>query len=697
MNDSNSPPTSRSGRDVSRGGGNNPGGPAGPGDGGPRIPRFRLSSRGWIITIVVVLLFNFIFYLPQLANTTAKGAQTTLSYSTFLAQVRSNSIHDAQIRDTAITGTFKKPYTITVKGKATQYARYSTIIAPELLSSTVALMDRHGTQVTLENTTAPGWVTVIGTALQALPLLFLLGLFFIGSRAARQQQQGVFGFGRSKAKLYTEERPHTTFADVAGVDAAKDELKEIVDFLRDPSVYHRIGARIPKGVLLIGPPGTGKTLLARAVAGEARVAFFSISATEFVEMFVGVGASRVRDLFDRAKQAAPAIIFVDELDAIGGSRGGRGPLAGSNDEREQTLNQLLVSMDGFEPNEAVIILAATNRPDVLDPALLRPGRFDRQVVVDPPDRKGREAILRIHTKQIPLDPKVDLATLAQATPGMSGADLANLANEAALTAARNHRTQVTQHDFEQALDRITLGSVGAPLMNEEERRTVAYHEAGHAIVAFLLPNVDPVQRITITPRGRSLGVTQFLPVDERRNYRRDYLLNRMAVGLGGRSAEEVVFDDITSGAQNDIQMVTSIARTMVTELGMVDEFGPTYLGSGGDALNGGPRNPFDPKDYSDETAAQIDAAVNRLVNEAHTRALAILRDNGPALHAVAAALIQDESLDRVQFTDIVNRHRGPGQPALPVPEGEPTPTGEQPEVVQTPLGGSARTVPDGTA
>lgn len=701
MNDAKSSPPSRPGRDLSRGGGNNlggpggPGGPAGPGDEGPRVPRFRLSSRGWIITIVLVLLFNFIFYLPQLASKTTKGAQTDLTYSTFLSQVRSNNIHDAHIRDNAITGTFKSAYKPKVKGKTTTYVRYATVIAPELLNSTVSLMDRHGTQVTLENTTSPAWVTLLGTVLQALPLLFLLGLFFIGSRAARQQQQGIFGFGRSQAKLYTEERPHTTFSDVAGVDAAKDELKEIVDFLRDPSVYHRIGARIPKGVLLVGPPGTGKTLLARAVAGEARVSFFSISATEFVEMFVGVGASRVRDLFEKAKQAAPAIIFVDELDAIGGSRGGRGPMAGSNDEREQTLNQLLVSMDGFEPNEAVIVLAATNRPDVLDPALLRPGRFDRQVVVDPPDRKGREAILKIHTKQIPLDPKVDLGTLAQGTPGMSGADLANLANEAALTAARNHRTEVTQVDFEQALDRITLGSVGAPLMNEEERRTVAYHEAGHAIVAFLLPNVDPVQRITITPRGRSLGVTQFLPVDERRNYRRDYLLNRMAVGLGGRSAEEVVFDDITSGAQNDIQMVTSIARTMVTELGMVDEFGPTYLGTGGDGVNGASYNPFDPKDYSDQTATHIDAAVNRLVSEAHARALDILRGNRPALDAVAAALIHDESLDRVRFTEIVNQHRGPDQPTLPVPQGEPTPTGEQPEIVEAPLGGATRTIQDG--
>ncbi|HEX6509109.1 MAG TPA: ATP-dependent metallopeptidase FtsH/Yme1/Tma family protein, partial [Chloroflexota bacterium] len=368
-------PVNRTGRDLPRGSGNNnpigPGGPGRPGGpGGQGVPpRFRLSTRGWIITIGLVLLFNFIFYLPQLTTTSTNNPQITLPYSTFIRQVDANTIKDAQITGSSVTGSFKTRY-VDPSTKKT-YTRYTTIIAPELLNSTVSLMNRHGVQVTLENTTAPAWVTILGTVLQALPLLFLLGLFYIGSRAARQQQQGVFGFGRSQAKLYTEERPHTTFADVAGVNAAKAELKEIVDFLRDPSVYHRLGARIPKGVLLVGPPGTGKTLLARAVAGEARVAFFSISATEFVELFVGVGASRVRDLFDRAKQAAPSIIFVDELDAIGGSRGGRGPLSGTNDEREQTLNQLLVSMDGFEPNDAVIVLAATNRPDVLDPALLR--------------------------------------------------------------------------------------------------------------------------------------------------------------------------------------------------------------------------------------------------------------------------------------------------------------------------------------
>ena len=355
-------------------------------------------------------------------------------------------------------------------------------------------------------------------------------------RAVRGQQQGLFGFGQSRARLYSAERPSTTFADVAGVEAAKQELSEVVDFLRDPAKYRKLGARIPKGVLLVGPPGTGKTLLARAVAGEARVPFFSISAAEFVEVFVGVGASRVRDLFERAKAAAPAIVFIDEIDAIGRQRGGGGPLGGgTNDEREQTLNQLLTALDGFEPTQAVIVLAATNRPDVLDPALLRPGRFDRQVTLDPPDRPGREAILKIHTRTIPLAPAVDLAAIAQTTPGMSGADLANLANEAALTAARKGEAQVTARDFEEALDRITLGAPGAALMNEDERRTVAYHEGGHALVAFMLPNVDPVHRVTITPRGRSLGATQFQPIDDRRNYRRDYLLDRLAVGLGGRA------------------------------------------------------------------------------------------------------------------------------------------------------------------
>jgi cell division protease FtsH len=644
------------------------GGQSDPASGGNRAPQPRMSGRQWIVLLGIALLFNIVFYYAQLnSSMKSQPAQTTLNYTTFVSQVQSGHIKDANVQSTEITGDFKSPYVL--KGK--KYGRYSTIITTDLTPTVVSLMQRNGVAVTIGNTATPLWVSLLAIVLQGLPFLLLIGLLYFGSRTAMRQQQGVFGFGQSRAKLYTEDRPTTTFADVAGVEAAKGELREIVDFLRDPSKYHRLGARIPKGVLLVGPPGTGKTLLARAVAGEARVAFFSISATEFVEMFVGVGASRVRDLFDRARQAAPSIIFVDELDAIGGYRGARGPVGGgSNDEREQTLNQLLVSMDGFEPNDAVIVLAATNRPDVLDPALLRPGRFDRQVEVDPPDRQGRAAILRIHTRHIPLAQTVDLDAIARATPGMSGADLANLANEAALAAARKGESQVGPEDFNEALDRVTLGLEGTPLMDEEERRTVAYHEGGHALVAFMLPNVDPVNRITITPRGRSLGVTQFLPVDERRNYRRDYLLNRMAVGLGGRAAEEAVFPDITSGAQNDLQQVTGIARTMVTQFGMADELGPTYFGGSADnALGGRAYNPYEPKEYSEETGHLIDRAVARLVAEAHERAGEIIRTNRAALDAIAAALLQDESLDRDQFTAIAREHGAlpQSQPSLPSP------------------------------
>jgi cell division protease FtsH len=436
----------------------------------------------------------------------------------------------------------------------------------------VDLLNSHKVQISAVNQTPPFWLQALGFLLEALPFLFLLGLFYFGMRAARGQQQGLFGFGQSKAKVYTEERPSTTFADVAGVDAAKAELGEVVDFLRHPAKYQRIGARIPKGVLLLGPPGTG-----------------------------------------------------------------------------------------------------TNRPDVLDPALLRPGRFDRQITVEAPDRRGREAILRVHTRKVPLAAEMDLAALAAATPGMSAADLANLVNEAALGAARCGAAQVTQADFEHALDRITLGVPGSPLMSEEERRTVAYHEGGHALVALMLPNVDPVHRVTITPRGRSLGVTQFRPLDDRRNYRRDYLLNRMAVGLGGRAAEEVACDEIASGAQNDLQHVTEMARTMVMQLGMAEELSPRSFGGAADGpLGGRMPNPFAPQEYSEETARRIDAAIDRLLEEAHERALTVLRDNRATLDAIAAALMRDESLDREELTAIVNAHRAPGQAPLPVPTGPPT-------------------------
>jgi len=656
----------------------------GPNSNGPgnQPPRRRISGRVWLIVTVVVVLLYLPYYLSLLPNNN-KGPVVTIPYSTFITQVNAGAVKSAHLSQTTANGDFKSAYKYT-DGKT--YNSYTTTLAGSPSAPDNALQDllrTHNVEVTGVTDTSPAWLNILGILLNVLPFIFLIGLFYFGTQAARRQQQGIFGFGQSKAKLYTEERPSTTFGDVAGVEAAKNELSEEVDFLRDPTKYQKLGARIPKGVLLVGPPGTGKTLLARAVAGEAHVPFFSISATEFVEVFVGVGASRVRDLFDKAKAAAPAIVFIDEIDAIGRQRGSGGPLGGgTNDEREQTLNQLLVSMDGFEPNQAVIVLAATNRPDVLDQALLRPGRFDRQVQVDPPDRKGREAILKIHTRNIPMSAAIDLEAIAQATPGMSGADLANLANEAALTAARKGQSQVSPRDFEEALDRITLGAPGAALMNEDERRLVAYHEGGHTLVAFMLPNVDPVHRVTITPRGRSLGVTQFRPIDDRRNYRRDYLLDRMAVGLGGRAAEEVSCDDITSGAQNDLQQVTGMARAMVTQLGMSSELGPEYFGgSGDDALNGRGFNPWEPKEYSDETAKRIDDAVARLIDEAHHRALKTLTDNRPMLDAIADALMRDESLDRNQLTAIVNAHRPDGMAPIPIPTGPPTPYPDLPEPV----------------
>jgi cell division protease FtsH len=656
------PPQNGNPRRTGTGGGQGPQGPNRP----PQ--RFQISGRAWIILFAIVLLFNIVFYYGAAQQTmTGTSAQIPLSYSSFIQQVHAANIDKASVNGDDVSGDFKKP--IRFHGKT--YGRFHVTVLSSLDNQIVPNLERNGADVTLETASTPIWLTLLGLLFSALPFILLIGLFYLGSRTAQAQQQGVFGFGRSRAKLYTEERPTTTFADVAGVPAAKSELQEIVDFLKNPDRYRRLGARIPKGALLVGPPGTGKTLLARAVAGEAQVPFLAISATEFVELFVGVGASRVRDLFDEAKKLSPSIVFVDEIDAIGGSRANRSGFSGGNDEREQTLNQLLVSMDGFEPNEAVIVMAATNRADILDPALLRPGRFDREIEVDPPDRAGREAILRIHTRQIPLGSDVNLSAVARGTPGMSGADLANLANEAALGAARSNRSQVTQADFDQALDRITLGSVGSPLLNMDERRTVAYHEAGHALVASYLPDVDPVNRITITPRGRSLGVTQFLPMDDRRNYRRNYLLNRMAVGLGGRAAEELALEDITSGAQNDLQQVTNIARMMVTELGMTDDVGLTYLGGGQDG-SGQAYNPFASRSYSDEWAARIDEAVARLVAEAHERATRTLNSHRDALEAVAAALVQEESLDREQFMTIANAHNSISPPATSS-EGVATP------------------------
>src|SRR2546421_290189 len=462
------------------------------------------------------------------------------------------------------------------------------------------------------------------------------------------QQQGGSGNGTAAYSQFT------SFADVAGADEAKADLREEIDFLREPQRYLAIGAHIPKGVLLVGPPGTGKTLLARAVAGEAGVPFYSASGTGFVELFVGVGASRVRDLFEQAKKNAPCIVFIDEIDAVGRTRSGASAFA-SNDEREQTLEQLLVEMDGFESNQAVVVLAATNRPDVLDPALLRPGRFDRQITVDLPERRGREAILKIHMRNVPLASDVNLEDLARGTPGFSGADLENLVNEAALAAARRESRQVSRQDFENALDKLLLGGKREALMDERQRRTVAYHEGGHALVAAVLPEVDPLYKVTIVPRVRSLGVTQFRPDDDRRNVPRTYLLERLAVALGGRAAEELALGDITTGAQNDLKEASQLARRMVSEWGMGEQTGPVIydLSDGSPSLNQPPLEGHE-RVYSEVTAERLDVEVERLIAQAHQQARSVLSEHREALDRLAQALLQEEVLERDQVLAIVH-------------------------------------------
>jgi cell division protease FtsH len=461
----------------------------------------------------------------------------------------------------------------------------------------------------------------------------------------------ALSFGKARARLISEKHNKITFADVAGVDEAKEELREIIEFLKDPQRFQKLGGKIPKGVLLVGPPGTGKTLLAKAIAGEANVPFFSISGSDFVEMFVGVGASRVRDLFEQGKKHAPCIIFMDEIDAVGRHRGAG--LGGGHDEREQTLNQLLVEMDGFETNEGVILIAATNRPDVLDPALLRPGRFDRQVVVPRPDVKGREEILRVHARRIPLGPDVDLKVLARGTPGFSGADLANLVNEAALLAARHSKKVVEMFDFESAKDKVLMGvERRSMIISEEEKRTIAYHEAGHTLVAHSLPGADPVHKVTIIPRGRALGLTQQLPADDKYNYSRDYLMNRITILLGGRAAEEMVFRQQTTGAGDDLEKATEMARKMVCEWGMSEKLGPLTFGKREEHIFLG-REFARHQDYSEETAVLIDAEVKQIVLDSAARARSILEEQIARLHRLAKALLEHESLDAEEITRVL--------------------------------------------
>jgi cell division protease FtsH len=624
------------------GSGNNPN----PKDNNDR-PRIDIPQWAWIALWLVFLSWVF-FQLSGNTGITGSGQVLDVAYSDLRDEVRRGNVDEVSIGDETVQGRFQESITYPEEGdnRATSDA-FRTIIPPDAHSELITLLDEFNVNFEAERTSLPIALVILG---QWAPLILIIAfIIWMTRRASNQASSGIFGFGQSNAREYKTDFPQVTFEDVAGQDAAKTELEEVVDFLKEPDKYIALGAQIPRGVLLVGPPGTGKTLMARAVAGEANVAFFSLSASEFVEMFVGVGASRVRDLFGKAKKAAPAIIFIDEIDAVGRQRGAG--LGGGNDEREQTLNQMLAEMDGFDRTESVIVMAATNRPDVLDPALLRPGRFDRQVTVGPPDRKGRYEILKIHTRGKPLSNDVDLEALSKATIGFSGADLANLANESALQAARKNHKRITARDFSDAFDRIVLGTEGPPLTNEEERTIVAYHEAGHAIAAALTPGSDPVLKVTIVPRGQALGITATLPEDDRRNYSRQYLINRMIMMLGGRAAEEIVFGEVTTGASNDLQRVTDLARRMVTQFGMSEKLGQVNFGDNesqpflGYSLSQG-------RNYSDQTAFMVDQEVRQIIDEVYQRTVNLMRENKDKLDALAQALLENEVVDQETIREL---------------------------------------------
>ena len=580
-----------------------------------------------VVFVTMVVLFN-IFSKPR-------PAVVEKSYSDFIGAVENNRVVEAEVRGRNLV--WKD-----VDGK--RYKTYS----PEDPDMIKTLREKRVTILAKKEDETPLWQNLL---FSWFPMILLIGLFLFFMRQIQVGGGKALSFGKSRAKVLTKDHHHVTFENVAGIDEAKDELQEIIAFLRDPKKFTKLGGRIPKGVLLIGAPGTGKTLLARAIAGEADVPFFSISGSDFVEMFVGVGASRVRDLFMQGKRNAHCIIFIDEIDAVGRHRGAG--LGGGHDEREQTLNQLLVEMDGFESNEGVILIAATNRPDVLDPALLRPGRFDRQVVVPVPDVKGREEILRVHTKRTPLSDTVDLAVIARGTPGFTGADLENLVNEGALLAARLEKERIEMVDLEQAKDKVLMGvERKSMIISLEERKITAYHEAGHTLVAKMIPGTDPIHKVTIIPRGRALGLTQQLPIDEKHTYPKDYLLDNIAIMMGGRVAEELVLQRQTTGAGNDIERSTEIARKMVCEWGMSDKLGPLTFGQKEEQIFLG-REFAQHRDYSEETARLIDGEVRSIVIRGYERAKEIVQSNIAILHQLANALLDKEVLDSNQIDTIL--------------------------------------------
>jgi len=589
----------------------------------------------WLVLALIILAVFSVFNKQH-------GREPEIVFSEFMTAVERGDVQKVTIQGHNIQGEYKNG------------ERFRTFAPndPELVKS---LRDKKVKIAAKPEEDSPWYMVLL---LNWFPMLLLIGVWIFFMRQMQVGGGKAMSFGKSRAKLLTENQHRVTFSDVAGVDEAKDDLQEIIAFLKDPKKFTKLGGRIPKGCLLVGPPGTGKTLLARAIAGEAGVPFFSISGSDFVEMFVGVGASRVRDLFVQGKKNAPCIIFIDEIDAVGRHRGAG--LGGGHDEREQTLNQLLVEMDGFEANEGVILIAATNRPDVLDPALLRPGRFDRRVVVPRPDVKGREGILQVHTRKVPVGSDVDIGVLARATPGFAGADLENLVNEAALLAARNNKEKVDMHDFELAKDKVMMGAERrSMIISDEEKRNTAYHEAGHALVAKLLPGADPIHKVTIIPRGMALGLTQQLPIDEKHTYNKEYLLNNLVILFGGRVAEELVLNHMTTGAGNDIEKATDLARRMVCEWGMSEKLGPMTFGKKEEEIFLG-RDFTQKVDYSESTAIEIDTEVRRIIQDSYYKAKDLLKTNLRILHRVAESLLEKEVLDGSEIDAIVREFGGNG-------------------------------------
>jgi len=622
-------------------------------------------TKNLALWVIIGLLLIALFNLFQ--NPSGRSAQSNLSYSDFLGEVDSGRINDVTIQGKTINGHF-------TDGRA-----FSTYVPPEDPNLVASLRERG---VTI--TAAPSddsMPSLLGVLVSWFPMLLLIGVWIFFMRQMQSGGGKAMGFGKSRARLLTEKHGRVTFNDVAGIDEAKEELQEVVEFLKHPQKFQQVGGRIPKGVLLVGPPGTGKTLLARAIAGEANVPFFTISGSDFVEMFVGVGASRVRDMFEQAKKHAPCIVFIDEIDAVGRHRGAG--LGGGNDEREQTLNQLLVEMDGFEANEGVILIAATNRPDVLDPALLRPGRFDRQVVVPNPDVLGRERILQVHMKKVRVGPDVDARVIARGTPGFSGADLANIVNEAALLAARSGKRMVSMIDFEAAKDKVMMGAERRSMvMTEDEKKLTAFHEAGHALVGHFSPASDPIHKATIIPRGRALGMVMRLPEGDRISVSREKLEADIAVAMGGRVAEELIFghDKVTAGASSDIEQATKIARHMVTHWGMSDKLGPISYGENQQEVFLG-HSVTQTKNVSEETAQLIDAEIRQLVDTGYEKARSLISDHIDRLDDLANALLEHETLTGDEISAIL---RGEPMPKAPPPE---------PPSASAPTGGKRGSVP----